>query len=163
MKVDKSEWRGEVIQTIPLPDKYFDGKENQKLFPVHTIVKSDDGRWFATIQNSSSSKDGSVHIFGRVDGGDSFQFWWTIPHLGSSVTAATFLIMDDLVRIATACLDFSVYLFDVDQRRLSKWSEAAGFPVSKKLPLDIAHRNDYPVRLAVDSVSPSTLLLVSTH
>jgi U3 small nucleolar RNA-associated protein 4 len=163
MKVDKSEWRGEVVQTIHLPDEYFEGKENQKLFPVHTIVKSDDGRWFATIQNSSSSKDGSVHIFGRVDGGDSFQFWWTIPHLGSSVTAATFLIMDDLVRIATACLDFSVYLFDVDQRRLSKWSEAAGFPVSKKLPLDIAHRNDYPVRLAVDSVSPSTLLLVSTH
>lgn len=161
VEIEKSESRGDVVQTILLPNKKSEGKESPKLFPVHTIVKSEDGRWIATIQNSTSSKDGSVHIFGCVDGSDSFQFWWTIPNLGSGVTAASFLLMDDLVHIAIACLDFSVYIFDVNGRRLSKWSEAAGFPVSRMLPLDIAHRNDYPVRLAVDSASPSTLLLVS--
>ncbi len=90
-----------------------------------------------------------------------FRHWWDVPTLEVPHSALTFL-KNSTPQLAVACMDFALDVFDVQERRLSSWSEDAGYPVSNSLPTELRSRTDYPVRLGINPGAPSKLLMVRT-
>jgi hypothetical protein len=168
---DDSAFQADIMQTLDTPPKIAlgvgDGTEStQSLLPIHNIVVSDNGNWFLTHRNSSSAGDGRIDVYRTMDGDDSsdssFQFWWSLPQLNCPVTAVAFLPTTANTadpKLAVAGINFALYTFNVEHRCLAGWSERAGFPV--ELPSELASRQDFPVRIAVNPGSPSVALLVS--
>jgi U3 small nucleolar RNA-associated protein 4 len=115
--------------------------------PVQSIFMSSDGSYFATLRNELVSS--GIDVFKR-DAAGAYQHWWTVPDLEMPCSAASFLINKDVMQIAVACVNFALYLFDVDNRALSKWSENAGYPAYHALPMELKQRTDHPVRLVCD-------------
>ena len=167
-----------IEQTLDVPKRKANVDDNDdegqsskpsSLLPVHSVIASDCGNWFATQRSSSSQLDGTIDVYKRtgdgpgVDGtGASYQFWWALPSLGSAISATAFLAHGgDAPRLAVACVDYATYVFDVKNRCLGEWSEKAGYPVSGKLPVELASRNDFPVRIGINPGSPSVVLVVS--
>jgi U3 small nucleolar RNA-associated protein 4 len=136
-----------------------DTKDGLKL-PVHAISAMDDGSWFVTSSNGLCGGTGTIQVF-RKDEGGVFRHWWDVPALEVPHSALTFL-KSSPPQLAVACMDFALYVFDIQERRLSSWSEDAGYPVSKSLPAELRNRTDYPVRLAINPGAPSKLLMVRT-
>jgi len=164
--VDEIAFCATVVQTLDPPKKATsDDSTESSLLPVHSVIASANGRWFATQRNNSSQQDGAIDLYRQVGDGTDFQYWWSLPSLGtSSVTAAAFLPSSDddgSPKLSVACVDYATYVFDVMKRCLADWSEKAGFPVSGKLPTVLATRKDFPVRIGVNPGSPSVAMVVS--
>jgi U3 small nucleolar RNA-associated protein 4 len=115
------------------------------------------GGYVATVRCSVGAS--YVDIF-KMDAQSRLQFWWTLPlEIGPSAVS---FIDGDRVRLAVCCSDFSLYVFDVADRALDKWSKAAGYPVASSLPIELKQRfEDYPVRLFHDPSDPQKLFMVS--
>ena len=95
------------------------------------------------------------------EGGDRlYRLYWVLPTLDATISAISFVSAKKPM-IAVACVNFALYIFDVKERRMSKWSEKAGFPLSGSLPQDFSVRRDFPVRLSTDVTSPTKILMVS--
>ena len=131
------------------------GKDGLML-PVQSISIMQDDNWFVTCRNGF--EDGTIQVFRKDDGG-KYRHWWNLPSLEVPHSALT-LLQHSSPQLAVACIDFSLYVFDLQERRLSSWSEDAGYPVSKMLPTELSHRSDYPVRLGINPDSPSKVFMV---
>jgi U3 small nucleolar RNA-associated protein 4 len=128
--------------------------------PVHSISAIDDGTCFVTSRNGLRGDAGTIQVF-KKDAGGVFRHWWDVPTLEVPHSALSFL-KSSPPQLAVACMDFALYVFDVQERRLSSWSEDAGYPLSKSLPTELSNRTDYPVRLGMNPGAPSKLLMVRT-
>jgi hypothetical protein len=133
---------------------------NVLTLPVHSISAMDDGTWFVTSRNGLRGDAGTIQVF-KKDNGGVFRHWWDVPTLEVPHSALTFL-KSSPPQLAVACMDFALYVFDVKERRLSSWSEDAGYPVSESLPNELRSRTDFPVRLGINPGAPSKLLMVRT-
>jgi U3 small nucleolar RNA-associated protein 4 len=124
-------------------------------FSFGTISTPPSGAFVALQRNGWN--DGGVEII-SVEKGGSARAHWTLPAFDSPVTNVTFLDDD---RLAVACLNFSLYIFDVKERRLNQWNrnESNGSPNS--LPSELRDRKDYPVRLLPHGGNPNRVLVVS--
>jgi U3 small nucleolar RNA-associated protein 4 len=133
------------------------------VLPVHSVFGTRDGVWFATFQCSSGSDGGKIEVFRRNAGtAASYHLWWTLPSsLGEAITAASFLESGETPIIAVASVNYALYLFDVSKKQLNHWSEKAGYPLTSKLPYELASRNDFPVRISTNPGSPSLVMMVS--
>lgn len=139
-------------------------EKNEDAIVTESICVSTDGIWLAVCRTGISSCQ-NIEVFRRdQDQVGLLRHWWTMPKLDVPSSAMTFL--PNAVTgaanhfLAVACLNYACYVFDLSQRRLSPWSEAAGFPLTTSLPSELARRNDYPVRMIVDPKNPSKLFMV---
>jgi len=124
--------------------------------PIHEISVSQDEGYIFTARNLAS---GSMIELFKADTDKEFHRWWKIPALDASPSAVAFLTGSS-ARIAVACVNFAVYVFDVEERRLHPWSESVEHPLHQSLPPEF-HRLDYPVRIVVSPGSPNKFLVVS--
>jgi hypothetical protein len=122
------------------------------VLPVHSIA-SFGNELIATLA-SEGNQHRAVSVY-RIQS-DEITLFWTLPDVGSMITALAFLPDG---RLAVACERFSFYLFDVTTRSLATWSETAGLPMV--LPPEVSTRRDYPVHIGVNPASPSVLFMVS--
>lgn len=125
--------------------------------PASTILVSENGGFVVTLR--SGVRGSFVDVFKKVSLG-SVQYWWTLP-LSDELPSAISFIEGDSLRLAVACAAFSLYIFDIESRQVNKWSEAAGYPVSSSLPIELRQRTDYPVRLFSAPGLSDTLIMVS--
>jgi hypothetical protein len=138
-----------------------DEVQKVRLLPIHNIFCTTDGLWITTIRNSCDQTDGVVDVY-RHTSNNGYQFWWTIPTLSAVSTAVSFLENDITPFLAVACVNYTWYIFDLEQKRLSDWSIQAGYPLTtNKIPSDLASRNDYPIRISTNPANPSVMLIVS--
>jgi hypothetical protein len=152
-----------IMQTIEMEESQ--GK-SKSLLPFLAISASVDGKWFLTARNSADG-DGQISFFFR-DAVDTplHRRWWTLPAFEVPLSAVSFLAQgtradsSQTQLLAVAGINHAIYVFDVDGRRPSPWSEEAEYPLSNKLPPEMRHRNYYSLRFANNPASPSHLLLV---
>lgn len=161
MEVDgESGFQADVVQTVTLPAKIID--DQASLLPVHSVFGSGNGTWFATARNSSGHHDGKIDIYCKTSDDDMYQFWWSLPSLGTAVTASAFLEHENAPLLSVGCVNYELYIFDVSRRCLSKWSERAGYPVAEKFLTDLTARSDYPIRIGTNPAAPALVMMVST-
>lgn len=127
-------------------------QEETTALPIHSMT-SFRAEWFATLA-SEGNQHRAVAVYRIV--ADEIVHYWTLPDVGSKITAFAFLSDGTL---AVACERFSFYLFDVANRCLTTWSESAGIPM--EMPSEIASRRDFPVSIGVNPATPNVLFLVS--
>lgn len=154
VEIEESEAR--VVGTLA-PKQPGDG--DVEVLPVSRVCASKDGQFFATVH--SGARGEAIHIYKTTDD-DDFRHWWTLPALERAVSAVSFLD-ESTPLLAVGCINFGVYVFDLERKNLSKWSEEAGLPVSRSLPSEFSHRSDYPVRISTNPGSPSKFLMVGAR
>ncbi|ACI65996.1 predicted protein [Phaeodactylum tricornutum CCAP 1055/1] len=121
---------------------------SQNSLSVESLEISVDGRWMATMQSGLCGED-RISLYHSSSPRESFSHWWTIPPLDTAVSAIAFLSIDSPV-LVVACCNYA-----------TPWSEEAGYPLDKAMPLELSNRNDFPVRLAVNPTSASQFLVGS--
>ena len=128
-------------------------------FPIVQLTLSADGRWFAAARNTMGK--GSLQVFSM----SKHQHWWTLPCTEAPQSCVKFLGAGGDVdpALAVACNNGVVYLFDVEQRRLSDWSQDLGFPAAPNLPKELSACSDCPDSLAYNMATPNKFLMVSAH
>ena len=154
-EAEKTDEHATVLQTI---SRTSSGETSKLNLAGDSIVSSSDGTWFATM--CSSSQLGVIEVFRKNASDGFYQSWWKVPELDMPHTAAAFLATK-APQLVVACSNYAFYIFDLESRSLSEWSEQAGFPVSKSLPSELANRADVPVRIGINPNKPSQFFLVS--
>lgn len=126
--------------------------------PVHSIQTSKD--FLVTLSHARGS---GIEVFRRDPSSPlSLESYWNLPMMENSRIAATCLLGgNDSSQIAIATFASRLFVFDLQSKRLSRWSEQIGYPI-KKWPSELSARRDFPVRLMVHPSNPSQLLLVSS-
>ena len=123
--------------------------------PIRSITASPSGSFVATLSHSYNN---AIHIFTNSQGdGDEYSYYWTLPNLSSRPSAIRFL--QDNNQLAVATSESTFYIFDLQSRSLSSWSEKQRFPMST-LPAELKHRKEYPIRLCVNPSDPTKLIMV---
>jgi len=146
-------------QAMVLVQKQSKVRHKDSLFPVLSMVFSEDKRWFAAFQGGLDHS--YIRIFAVDNDSRQYHPWWALPDLEAPVTALRFLGSGKSPELVVSCSNFAFYHFDIMGRQLSKWSEESGVPVSKHLPAELMSRNDYPIRIASNPASPAKILLGS--
>jgi U3 small nucleolar RNA-associated protein 4 len=128
---------------------------------MQSIALTRDGEFLATMQTVPCTMIEVYRATRRSTEPEGliYRHWWTVPPLEMSPCVISFLLTGK-PQLAVACLNFTAYVFDVHERKLSPWSEAAGYPI-RNLPPEFLHRSDYPVHITVNPASPSKFLVVS--
>ena len=122
------------------------------LFPISGIVTSASGQHLATHRNSLTG--GLVEIFSIQD--ENVRQIWTLPTLDSSIASVSFV---DEERVAVTCTDFSLFVFDTKEQRLSQWNQDA--EASATLPPELKFRKDFPINIFPHAGSSNKILVVS--
>jgi WD40 repeat protein len=122
---------------------------------VSAMCTNNDGSFFLTFRDGLHGSQ--VEVF-RQDRDGSYRHWWKVPPLEMPVTAARFLGATEL---AVSCVNFAVYVFDLEKRSLGSWSNSLGVSVSQSLPNELLNRKDFPVRLCNNPASPNKFFVVS--
>jgi WD40 repeat protein len=119
---------------------------------------SHDGQWLSVASNGLGK--GAIQVYSVKN---EFIHWWTLPCTEAPVSCIKFLGCD-LIQpaLAVACNNGVFYLFDVEQRRLSDWSEDLGFPASKSLPRELSMCPDCPDSIAFNPSAPNKVVMVRT-
>lgn len=126
-------------------------------FPPSQITISHNNEWIGVSSNNLCK--GSVQIYSVKE---AFKHWWTLPCTEAPVSCIKFLGCGQIEpALAVACNNGAFYLFDVDHRRLSDWSEDLGFPAVKYLPREIFTCTDCPDSIAFNPATPNKFLIVS--
>lgn len=121
---------------------------------AHSVFMTHDGNFLATMH---CAPVGRIEIY-RASSEATYTHWWTVPTSEMTPSASAFLLTDQPL-LAVACLNFCVYVFDVHEKKLSPWSDAAGYPI-RDLPAEFGHRNDYPVHIAFNPAARNKFLVV---
>lgn len=126
-------------------------------FPISELAVSANGKWFAAARNSLGK--GSVQVFSVVEK----KHWWTLPCTESPQSAIKFLGVRSNVKpvLAVACNNGAFYLFDVERRCLSDWSEDLGFPAGPNLPKELVNCPCCPENLLHNWATPNKIVMVS--
>jgi len=127
-----------------------------KTFPVSQLTISPDGNWLAAGRNTFGK--GSIEVFSI--GNTKKQRWWTLPCTEVPHSCIKF-IGDANVdpALAVGCNNGVVYLFDVEQRSLSDWSQDLGFPAGPNLPDELHLCSDCPDTLAYNKAAPNKFIM----
>ena len=137
----------------------FDERMTDNANPIQSICVRGDGRWFSVARGGVGN--GCVDIFTLpLDDEGSYSYWWSLPALEAPISTVKFLESEQ-TEIVAACSNFSFYIFDINAKRLSEWSEKEGFPLTPKLPYELTHQNDAALRCATNPATPRKFLLVS--
>jgi U3 small nucleolar RNA-associated protein 4 len=124
-------------------------------FPPSQMTISHDGQWLSVASNGLGK--GAIQVYSVKN---EFIHWWTLPCTEAPVSCIKFLGCD-LIQpaLAVACNNGVFYLFDVEQRRLSDWSEDLGFPASKSLPRELSMCPDCPDSIAFNPSAPNKVVM----
>ena len=125
-------------------------------FAIQSLHTSPDGAWLAAKR--SGAENGTVQVYSIIE--NDYKHWWSLPALESPISAARF-IEGEQPLLVVSCSNCTMYVFDVKGRCLSNWSEELGVPMQEKLPTELSHRADFPVRVASNPATPNMFLLVS--
>jgi U3 small nucleolar RNA-associated protein 4 len=126
-------------------------------FPIVQIAISADSRWFGVARNATGK--GSLQVFSL----STKKHWWTLPCTEAPQSSMNFFGGDGNIdpALAVACNNGVVYLFDVENRRLSDWSQDLGFPAGPNLPRELLSTSDCPESLSYNKATPSKFVVVS--
>jgi U3 small nucleolar RNA-associated protein 4 len=126
-------------------------------FPISEMSVSANGKLFATARNSLGK--GSLQVFSLAEK----QHWWTLPCTESPHSALKFLGDRSSMKpvLAVACNNGAFYLFDVERRCLTDWSEDLGFPAGPNLPTELVDCPNCPENLLYNFATPNKLVMVS--
>ena len=126
-------------------------------YPITELTLSADKRWFAASRNALGK--GSLQVFSLP----KHQLWWTLPCTEAPHSCIKFLGEDGDVApaLAVACNNGVVYLFDVEQKCLSDWSDDLGFPAGPNLPKELGSCSHCPETLAYNTATPNKFVMVS--
>jgi U3 small nucleolar RNA-associated protein 4 len=149
--VDLSKDEAKTVSTLQIPNLGEDWT-----LPICSIKASADNSFVAIL--TKTDKDGGIHVFRRLQGGNNgYAHYWALPGLtGARPAAVTFVGSSQL---AVATVSFQIFVFDLESRKLSPWSEENKFPI-EKWPTEISHRKDFPVRLFSNPKDHSQLIMV---
>lgn len=124
-------------------------------YPVEDLTISANGEWFAAAKTSLGK--GSLQVFSLAEK----KLWWTLPCTESPQSSIKFL--DDqsslIPVLAVACNNGAFYLFDVEKRCLSDWSEDLSFPAGPNLPKELMNCPNCPQQLLYDRAKPNKLIM----
>lgn len=136
--------------------QHMESSSSIKKLPISQLTISSDGRWLAVGRNAFGN--GSIEVFSI--GNSKQQHWWTLPCTEVPHSCINFIGDDNLdPALAVACNNGVVYLFDVEQRRLSDWSEDLGFPAGPNLPDELGLCSDCPDTLAYNKATPNKFVM----
>ena len=133
-----------IVSTLALP--------NTTELPISSLRTSRNGNFLVVMTKSSLN---GVHVFKRDNG--TYGLYWSVPDLAGACPAAIAVINETKLAIAT--VSFHVYVFDLEERKLTPWSEANKFPI-ERWPIEISNRKDFPVRLFTNPKNESQLIMV---
>ena len=139
----------------------FDQKSDKSFacesYPITELTLSADRRWFAASRNALGK--GSLQVFSLP----KQQLWWTLPCTEAPHSCIKFLGEDGDVApaLAVACNNGVVYLFDVERKCLSDWSDDLGFPAGPNLPKELGSCSHCPETLAYNTATPNKFVMVS--
>lgn len=128
---------------------------SSKLFAVHSLVTSEDGQFFATVRSGVGS--GTVCVYSIKD--DLIHHHWSVSAMEAPVSSVGF-VPGRKRQLIVACSNYAMYVFDLKERTLSKWSEKNGFPVTPTLPMELDRPFDFPKFVLSSARSPEKFLLV---
>jgi len=131
-------------------------------FPIINLDLSSDGKWLSAGRFSSDK--GSVHVFtlSTSDGVGRYQHWWALPESDAPTTCIKFLGDGDIESsLAVGCSTNEFYIFNLDRRALSHWSNDMGLPLLKSLPKELTSRSEPVTRIVSNPASPQCFILVS--
>jgi len=141
-------------------------------FPVVFLDVSPDGKWLAAGRFSSGK--GAVHVFslptvnheGLDDG--RYQHWWSVPEMDAPTTCIKFLggagganAVEVESSLAVGCSNNEFYIYNLERRSLSHWSNDMGLPLKKSLPKELTSRSEPVTRIISNPVSPQRFILGS--
>jgi len=135
-----------VVSTLTLPQA--------TELPISSLRTNRSGNFLVIMTKSSLN---GVHVFHRGDNG-MYSLYWSVPDLAGARPAAIAVIRETELAIAT--VSFHVHVFDLEQRKLTPWSQANKFPI-ERWPLEISNRKDFPVRLITNPKNESQLIMSS--
>jgi len=126
-------------------------------YPITEVTLSADGRWFAAARTALGK--GSLQVFSL----SKQQLWWTLPCTEAPQSCIKFLGGggDIAPALAVACNNGVIYLFDVERKCLSDWSDDLGFPAGPKLPKELSSCLHCPESLAYNTATPNKFVMVS--
>lgn len=127
--------------------------------PISSLTCSQDGEWFAAVRNSIPSGNTiAVYHFDQTSG--RYKLWWSIPEIDVPHSAVSFL-HGDKPQLVVACVNFSCYVYNVNDRCLCEWSQSVGYPILRPLPHELMNRTDYPARIGLNPSNPMQFFMVS--
>lgn len=129
---------------------------SNKLFAVHSLVTSDDGQFFATVRSGVGS--GTVCVYTIEN--NKIKYHWNASATEAPVSTVGFLHGTGR-QLVVACSNYAMYVFDLQERALSEWSQINGFPVSPTLPEELNRPFDFPKCVMSSPKTPEKFLLVS--
>jgi U3 small nucleolar RNA-associated protein 4 len=123
-------------------------------YPITHLDVSPDGRWLAAGRNTIGK---GLNVFALSP---MFKHWWTLPCTEAPLSSMRWLGGGSVDPALAVALNNGVfYLFDVEQRCLSDWSQDLGFPANPNLPKELSQCQDCPDRLAFNPATPSKFLM----
>ena len=126
-------------------------------YPITELTLSADGRWLAVARTALGK--GSLQVFSL----SKQELWWTLPCTEAPQSCIKFLGGDGDIApaLAVACNNGVIYLFDVERKCLSDWSDDLGFPAGPKLPKELTSCSHCPENLAYNTATPNKFVMVS--
>lgn len=143
-------------------DHTVDWSRTSHHFPIINLDLSSDGKWLSAGRFSSDK--GSVHVFtlSTNDGVGRYQHWWGLPESDAPTTCVKFLGGCDIeASLAVGCSTNEFYIFNLDRRALSHWSNDMGLPLLKSLPKELTTRSEPVTRILSNPAAPQCFILVS--
>lgn len=131
-------------------------------FPIVNLDLSFDGKRLSAGRFSSDK--GSVHVFtlSISDGVGRNRHWWALPVMDATTTCIKFLGGNDTdASLAVGCSTNEFYIFNLDRRALSHWSNDMGLPPLKSLPKELTSRSEPLTRIVSNPAEPQCFILVS--
>jgi U3 small nucleolar RNA-associated protein 4 len=147
--------KASTVQLIQI-DSLIDTEVNvRNFFAIHSVITSNDGQYFVTVRNGKESS--LIHVFQIRD--CKIHPHWTISALEAPVSCTAFHAADSS-KLIVACSNYAMYVFDLKLKKLSKWSESNGFPVTPSLPVELEKNMDFPKFIISNKKSPDKFILV---
>jgi len=121
------------------------------------LAPSADGRWLAAASYGTVS--GIVEIYSMADG---CKFWWTLPLAETPISCIKFLGGKKSCPVLfVGCNNYAFYIYDVERRSLSDFSQDLGFPVGPSLPIELNRRMECPYFVTQNPSKVNQFLMVS--
>jgi len=124
-------------------------------FPITEIVLSPDSSFVALGRNTMST--GSINVLSIMS---VYKHWYTLPCTEAPHSCLTFLGGENIKpSLVVGCSNSSFYVFDVEEKCLSDWSNDLGCPANLQLPKELNMQPDGPARLAFNLSNPNKFLM----
>jgi len=130
-------------------------------FPIVCLDLSTDGKWLAAGRFSSGK--GAVNVFALATNEDGrYKHWWSLPEMDAPTTCIKFLGGGSVESsLAVGCSSNEFYIYNLDRRSLSHWSNDMGLPLLKSLPKELTSRSEPVARIVSNPVNPQRFILGS--